>query len=227
MTALPSSSAHHPFPETASAINPSQDPSATIQPIANALHNPSQSTSSNSSHHHRPTSPIDDPLARDFPHIGKMCKEDLRDLLNDPDYFNAIFIRQPIVKDMLEKHESLISTNHALVERNLSLRPKLENLRDRVASSFNQTQQFISEFEILSKQQADLYQAFGESASRSRLLTALHESDKLAESLANQFAIEGLLEEEQFVKEFREERRKYHKRAWMANRWSEGAIRWD
>ncbi|WAR53144.1 hypothetical protein PtB15_2B575 [Puccinia triticina] len=156
-----------------------------------------------------------------------MSKEDLQDLLNDPEFFHAMLIRQPEVKRVVEDHQAAINRNQALAERNLSLRPKLEELRDQVTASFNQTQQTISQFNDLLKQQADLYQPYGESASRSRLLTALHESDKSTESLANQFVVQGLLEEDQFIKEFREERTKYHKRAWVANRWSEGNFRWN
>jgi len=170
---------------------------------------------------------IDDPLGRDFPEIGAMSKEDLQDMLNDPHFFHAMLIRQPEVKRLVEDHQVAINRNQALAEKNLSLRPKLEQLRDQVTASFNQTQQAMTQFNDLLKKQADLYQPFGESASRSRLLTALHESDKLSESIAHQFAVEGLLEEDQFIKEFREERTKYHKRAWVANSWSEGNFRWD
>ncbi|KAA1094752.1 hypothetical protein PGT21_029220 [Puccinia graminis f. sp. tritici] len=184
-----------------------------------------QETHNNKYQSTQPT--IDDQLSREFPEIGAMSKEDLQDLLNDPDFFHAMLIRQPELKRPIEDHQVAINRNQALAERNLSLRPKLEELRDQVTTSFNQTQQTISQFNDLLKQQADLYQPYGESASRSRLLTALHESDKLTESLANQFVVQGLLEEDQFIKEFREERTRYHKRAWVANRWSEGYFRWN
>ncbi|PLW20557.1 hypothetical protein PCANC_16720 [Puccinia coronata f. sp. avenae] len=170
---------------------------------------------------------IDDSLSREFPEIGAMSKEDLQDLLNDPDFFHAMLIRQAEVKRLVEEHQVAIERNQALAEKNLSLRPKLEELRDQVTSSFNQAQQAISKFNHLLQQQANLYQPYGESASRSRLLTALHESDKLSESLAHQFVVQGVLEEDQFIKEFRDERTKYHKRAWVANHWLEGNFRWN
>lgn len=170
---------------------------------------------------------IDDELSRVFPEIGNLSKEDLKDLFNDPDYFNAMFIRLPQVRSLIEHHQVAIDRNQTLADKNLSLQPKLENLRDQVTTSFNQTQQLISRSHELLKRQADLYQPFEGSASRSRLLTALHESDRLTESLSDQFVNKGLLEEDQFIKEFRDERTKYHKRAWVANRWSEGQFSWE
>ena len=54
-----------------------------------------------------------------------------------------------------------------LAEKNLSLRPKLEQLRDQVTASFNQTQQAMTQFNDLLKKQADLYQVSTEALLRS------------------------------------------------------------
>jgi hypothetical protein len=43
----------------------------------------------------------------------------------------------------------------------------------------------------------------------------LHQSDKLIKILANQFVIQGLrLEQDQLIKEFREEEKEYHQCTW-------------
>ncbi|KAH9461961.1 hypothetical protein MJO28_003279 [Puccinia striiformis f. sp. tritici] len=179
-------------------------------------------------HHHQTNQPaIDDQLSREFPEIGAMSKEDLQDLLNDPDFFHAIMIRQPEVQKCVEEHQVAINRNQALAEKNLLLKPRLEGLRDQVTCSFNETQEKIAEFNKLLKQQTELYQMYGETGSRTRLLTALHESDKLSESIAHQFVFEGTLDEDQFIREYRIERLKFYKRDWIANRWSDGKFRWN
>ncbi|KAG0147823.1 hypothetical protein CROQUDRAFT_90957 [Cronartium quercuum f. sp. fusiforme G11] len=170
---------------------------------------------------------INDPLSRDFPEIAEMSKEDLQDLLQDEDYFRAVFIGLPQVKELMENQQELIAANEAIAHKNLSLKDRLEQVREETAKAFNHTHSLITTFGELSKEQAELYQPFGEQAIRSRLLTALHESDRLTESLASEFAEEGSMEEDLFVKQYRESRTIFHRRALIAERWSEGKIRWD
>lgn len=162
------------------------------------------------------------------------------------------YLFSPRAADIALVDQSSLLHLFAFSEKNLSLRDQLERARDETANAFNHTNTLIHTFREFAKEQANFYQVshpqschqsivfhthlqhlvsgsqpLEEQASRARFLTAAHESDRLTESLASRFADEGSMEEDAFVKQYREERSRYHRRALVANRWSAGKIRWE
>lgn len=170
---------------------------------------------------------INDQLSEDFPEISKLSKEDLQDLLKDDEYFNSKFILLPEVKSLFENQAGLIAANEVIARKNLSLKDQLTKVRDETSLAFDHTHSLMKQFQDLTKEQNELYQPFGEQSNRSRLLTALHESNQLTENLSSEFVEEGLIEEDLFVKEFKEERIKFYKRSLIVDRWNQGMIKWD
>ncbi|EGG04365.1 uncharacterized protein MELLADRAFT_108521 [Melampsora larici-populina 98AG31] len=188
------------------------------------------------------TNVINDQLSEDFPEISKLSKEDLQDLLKDEEYFNSRFILLNEVKSLFENQSGLIAANEVIakfiqvyislieydvVEKNLSLKDQLTKVRDETSLAFDHTHSLMKQFQELTKEQNELYLPFGEQSNRSRLLTALHESNQLTENLSSEFVEEGLIEEDVFVKEFKEERIKFYKRSIIVDRWNQGKIKWD
>ncbi|CAH7669444.1 hypothetical protein PPACK8108_LOCUS4066 [Phakopsora pachyrhizi] len=196
--------------------------------LNNSLNLTNRSHNQQYTSHHSSSNQIDDQLSREFPEVGNLSKEDLQDLLSDPDYFQAIVTKIPEINNVLESHRGLITANQSLAENNLKLRPRLESMRDETILEFGRANELRRKFEELYNQQLELYSNFGETSSRSRLLTALHESERFSESLSNSFIDQTeRIEEETFVKQFREERIKFHKLNWVSELWSSGKLDWN
>lgn len=119
-----------------------------------------------------------DALARDFPTVSALSKEDLQDLLSDEAYFNAVFEGLPQVRRMREAQAEVIASNEALagkskpslsarstvctdelvcVEKNLAVRPQLEASRERTAASFANANAMKAKWADVEARQAELH----------------------------------------------------------------------
>ncbi|KAG1446518.1 hypothetical protein G6F56_009541 [Rhizopus delemar] len=99
-----------------------------------------------------------------------------------------------------------------LAHKNLSREEQLTNLRAEVASLDEKYKADKLEFDAKEKLQQEAFNRFSSSTVLTRLKASVYESEELSESVAQSF-LDGNLNNESFVKQFREFRKVYHLRA--------------
>ncbi|KAH8922188.1 hypothetical protein BT69DRAFT_1220613 [Atractiella rhizophila] len=168
---------------------------------------------------------INDQLFQHFPSLAQLSRDDLEDALRDPAYFDALFHSLPQVQSLVMQQESSLKSTIELAEHNNALRPALESLREETSKVFAEANNLRSRWEVLEKEQSELYRRFSLPSQLQRLRYATTQHDDLSESLANEF-LEGKLAEEDFVKQYREIRKVYWKRVMWSERMAEGKVVW-
>ncbi|KIO34586.1 hypothetical protein M407DRAFT_240448 [Tulasnella calospora MUT 4182] len=186
-------------------------------------------------------------LLQDFPELSKLSREDLEDLLADPTYFQATFFSLDKVKVLLKSQAELGTANEALAQRNLALQEELYRLRAETQAAFDDAKALQARWKEVDKEQKDAYSRLTPSFLLMRLRHATTAQDDLSENLASAFvhsqstgtstpagnlgsdsgATTGSgVDVDQFVKEFKEMRKQYHKRAIWSDRWASGKVSW-
>lgn len=154
-------------------------------------------------------------LFEKYPELKELSQEDLEDLLTDPQYFQAIFHSLPRVKELMQAQSELGMANQSIAENNLSLQPQLYALRAETQKAFDEAKALETRWKELEKEQKELYQRFSPGFLQMRLRHATSAQDDLSESVASAFIKSSPDESpnvDSFVKEFREVRKRYHKR---------------
>ncbi|GAA5896089.1 vacuolar protein sorting family 37 protein [Sporobolomyces salmoneus] len=176
--------------------------------------------------------PIQDALARDFPEVASLSREDMQQLLDDPDYFDAFFhtqIPQAVELDEAVSHQ--IQQNLELALKSQELKPALEDLRRETKELFDQALELQTRSHYLAEAQRETYRRFSQDAQLNRYRAATTLQDHLCESLLQslldgQFANSEQLDE-QFIKQYKEVRKVYHKRSMGLRKWEEGKVVWE
>ncbi|KAG6890608.1 hypothetical protein C0995_006584 [Termitomyces sp. Mi166 len=192
------------------------------------------------------------PLLAEFPELTHLSREDLEDLLTDPQYFQAIFHSLDRVKTLRQDHaelgmanESIASTScvyptsHDLIkatDNNLRLQESLYQLRSETQEAFNEAKTLEARWKEIEREQKEVYQRFSPQFLLMRLKHSTIAQDDASEALASAFINEqvqsgtstpnGGAGVDEFIKEFKELRKVYHKRAMWGERWSDGKIAW-
>ncbi|GAA6009644.1 hypothetical protein JCM11491_001044 [Sporobolomyces phaffii] len=189
-----------------------------------------------SSRHHRTDSqngaaPIQDALSRDFPEVASLSREDMQLLLEDPDYFTAFFhSRIPEAIELDQAVSQQIEQNLDLAQKSQDLKPELDELRRETRELFEQARQLEGRSHYLAEAQTDTFRKFSHDAQLNRYRAAATMQDHLCESmlqslLDGQFPAEAL--DEQFIKQYKEVRKVYHKRSIGLRKWEEGKVVWE
>ncbi|KAG7442956.1 uncharacterized protein BT62DRAFT_904407 [Guyanagaster necrorhizus] len=182
-------------------------------------------------------------LLRDFPELAHLSREDLEDLLTDHTYFQAVFHSLPRVKAMFQAQAELGMANEAIAKNNLALQDSLYALRSETKEAFDESKALEARWKELEKEQKDVYQRFTPQFLLMRLRHATTAQDDASESLASAFvqqqkpmpltsgASSGTgtpngRDIEDFVKEFKDLRKVYHKRVIWGDRWANGQVVW-
>ncbi|KAI0031061.1 hypothetical protein K488DRAFT_79283 [Vararia minispora EC-137] len=171
------------------------------------------------------------PLTRGFPSLSHLTREDVEDLLSDQAYFDAIFHSLPQVKDLYQAQAELGKANESIASDNLSLQSELYKLRSDTKVVFDEAKALEARWAELQREQRDLYQRYTPQFLLLRLRHATTAQDDLSEALASSFIRSGAQtngkDVDDFVREFRDARKVYHKRAMWGDRWTAGEVHWN
>jgi len=173
----------------------------------------------------------------DFPELADFSREDLEDLLNNQAYFQAVFHSLPQVKAMVQSQIELGMANEELARNNLALQNELYHLRGETKAAFDEAKTLEARWKGVEKEQREIYQRFTPQFLLLRLRHATTAQDDASETLASTFiqssppsgSSQGDTmgkDVDDFVKEFRELRKTYHKRVMWGDRWSAGKVVW-
>ncbi|KAI0697880.1 hypothetical protein BC835DRAFT_727006 [Cytidiella melzeri] len=171
-------------------------------------------------------------LLRDFPELSHLTREDIEDLLADPTYFQAIFHSLDRVKALYQSQAELGLANESIAKNNLALQDHLYQLRSETKQAFDDAKQLEERWKELEREQKEVYQRFTPQFLLLRLKHATTAQDEASESRASSFVQASPHQEtaqngkdvDDFVKEFREMRKVYHKRAIWGDRWTAGEV---
>ncbi|KAH0832046.1 hypothetical protein J3R83DRAFT_12953 [Lanmaoa asiatica] len=155
------------------------------------------------------------------------------DLLNDPAYFQAIFHSLSSVKSLYQSQTELGMANEAIAQTNLSLQDRLYQLRSETKDAFDQAKSLEARWKEVEREQKEVYQRFSPQFLHLRLRHATTDQDNASEALASSFVQSSsssgsndASDVDDFVKEFRELRKTYHKRVMWGERWTAGQVIW-
>ncbi|KAL8277999.1 hypothetical protein RQP46_009631 [Phenoliferia psychrophenolica] len=193
---------------------------STLQPPPPAHLFPPASTTQPAS---AASEPVNDALARDFPQIAQMSREDMTALLEDDAYFDAFFNTMPEALPMHQAVEQRMRSNIAIAQKNEALRPNLEALRTETANLFGEVNELKARWSHLEAAQADTQKRFSPGAQLNRLRSATSGQEHLSESLVSSF-LDGGMDEESFVKQYKDIRKVYHRRAVNLEKWEAGSV---
>ncbi|KAF4617798.1 hypothetical protein D9613_005980 [Agrocybe pediades] len=180
-------------------------------------------------------------LAKDFPELAHLSREDLEDLLSDPVYFQAVFHSLGFVKDLYKSQSELGMANEAIAKNNLALQQRLYDLRAETKDAFDEAKRLEARWKELEKEQKEVYQRFTPQFLLMRLRHSTTAQDEVSEAIASSFIQQvpnapstesgtGTpktgREIDDFINEFKESRKKYHKRALWGEKWAKGQVIW-
>ncbi|KAF8310564.1 hypothetical protein DL93DRAFT_2061938 [Clavulina sp. PMI_390] len=182
------------------------------------------------------SSTVESQLFAEYPELSNFPLEDLEDLLSDPAYFHAVFHSLPQVKGLFQAQSELGAANEAIAKRNLALQEELYKLRSETQAAFDDAKALQARQKELEREQKELYQRYSSSFLSLRLRHATTAQDDLSETLASSFVRSstssttstGSIDREvdDFVKEFKDIRKAYHKRAMWGEKWAHGSVQW-
>ncbi|ESK95763.1 williams-beuren syndrome critical region [Moniliophthora roreri MCA 2997] len=184
------------------------------------------------------SSDISTPFTNDFPELAHLSRQDLEDLLNDHTYFQAIFHSLPRVKAMYEAQADLGMANETIAKNNLSTQDSLYALRAETQAAFDEAKALEARWKDLEKEQRDIYQRFTPQFLLMRLRHSTTAQDDASEALASAFIHQQPSEPgsgtstpagkdiDEFIKEFKELRKVYHKRVMWGDQSSQGRVEW-
>ncbi|EJD46906.1 hypothetical protein AURDEDRAFT_136736 [Auricularia subglabra TFB-10046 SS5] len=176
------------------------------------------------------TSVPNDPLT-EFPSVAALPRDALDDLLNDPQYLQAIVHTLPQAQQIMRAQAELASANEVLAQRNMALQEPLNRLRQDTQAAFDDARALEARWRVLEREQRELYQRYSQGFLMMRLRHATTAQDEVSEAVATKF-VRGEGEEDlpadvdAFVKQFREQRTVYHKRAMYSERSAVGKVAW-
>ncbi|CCL99720.1 uncharacterized protein FIBRA_01742 [Fibroporia radiculosa] len=177
------------------------------------------------------------PLLADFPELAHLSRDDLQELLYDPVYFQAVFHTLNHVKSLYQAQAELGSANETIaIENNLALEESLYHLRSETQDAFNEARDLEARWKEIEKEQKEVYQRFTPQFLLMRLRHATTAQDDISEARAADFVQASSAEPvpistngrdiDDFVREFKELRKVYHKRVMWGERWAAGQVAW-
>ncbi|KZT09144.1 uncharacterized protein LAESUDRAFT_756789 [Laetiporus sulphureus 93-53] len=177
-----------------------------------------------------------DPLLAEFSELSHLSREDLEELLVDPVYFQAIFHSLNRVKALYQAQAELGSANETIAKNNLALQDALYTLRNDTQQAFDEAKSLEARWKEVEKEQKEVYQRFTPQFLLMRLRHATVAQDDISEARASEFVQASSAEPspvaanskdiDDFVREFKELRKVYHKRMMWGDRWAAGQVVW-
>ncbi|ETW81694.1 hypothetical protein HETIRDRAFT_318186 [Heterobasidion irregulare TC 32-1] len=175
-------------------------------------------------------------LLTEFPELSHLSREDLEDMLVDPAYFQAVFHTLTTVKELYRAQAELGLANESIAKQNLSVQDEVYRMRSETKDAFDEAKALEARWAELEREQKEVFQRFNPQFLLMRLRHATTAQDDLSEALASTFVRSSASEVpspstngkdvDDFVKEFRELRKTYHKRVMWGDRWAAGQVAW-
>jgi ESCRT-I complex subunit VPS37 len=117
------------------------------------------------------------------------------------------------------------------------LQQRLYALRSETKDAFDEAKRLETRWKEVEKEQKEVYQRFNPQFFLLRLRHSVTAQDEASEALASAFVqqaavrpTDGLLrvgqDVDEFIRDFKESRRTYHKRALWAEKWANGQVIW-
>ncbi|KAF9221675.1 hypothetical protein BS17DRAFT_785166 [Gyrodon lividus] len=155
-------------------------------------------------------------------------------MLNNPAYFQAVFHSVSCVKSLYQSQTELGLANEAIARGNISLQDRLYQLRSETNDAFDEAKSLEARWKEVEREQREVYQRFSPQFLLLRLRHATTDQDNASEALASSFVqasspssgSNDASDVDDFVKEFRELRKIYHKRVMWGDRWAAGQVVW-
>lgn len=169
---------------------------------------------------------IDDALARDYPQVARLPKDELQRLLEDEAYFDAYFGTS--LAQATAYHQAVqqkMQQNLQLAQQSEALKPQLDALREDTARSFHEAKDLQQQWSLLDQAQQEAYRRFSQPAQLARYRAATTTQEHLSDALVDAF-LNGDGDDESFVKQYREIRKVFHKREIGLQKWDEGKVVW-
>ncbi|OSX57254.1 hypothetical protein POSPLADRAFT_1157774 [Postia placenta MAD-698-R-SB12] len=176
------------------------------------------------------------PLLAELPELSHLSRDDLQELLVDPVYFQAVFHSLNQVEALYRAQAELGNANETIAKNNLALQESLYQLRSETEEAFNEARDLEAKWKEVEKEQKEVYQRFTPQFLLMRLRHATTAQDDTSEARAIEFVQASSVEPtiagmnsrniDDFVREFRELRKVYHKRVIWGDRWAAGQVAW-
>ncbi|KAG2177935.1 hypothetical protein INT43_003182 [Umbelopsis isabellina] len=144
--------------------------------------------------------------------IKSKTNEELEELLSNDAAFEMFFQQLERVQQLKTVQEELRSGNEALAKRNLGVKDDLVKLQEEVSALDAEWKEHWQRYQESDQQQQAAFNRFSTANIIARLRAAAMECDDLSESVAQSF-LDGSLDHDTFVKQFRDLRKVYHLRA--------------
>ncbi|KAK2463314.1 hypothetical protein APHAL10511_004625 [Amanita phalloides] len=180
-------------------------------------------------------------LLQEYPELARYSRQDLEEMMVDPVYFQAVFHSLERVKVLYEAQTDLSMANEAIARHNLELEDSLYTLRSETKEAFDEAKRLEARWKDLEKEQREVYQRFTPQFLQLRLRHSITAQDDKSESLASEFVHQqpntsllasgtgtpsNGLEIDEFMKEYKELRKVYHKRVIWSDKWANGQVDW-
>lgn len=147
-----------------------------------------------------------------FPELDGMSTDELQKLSVDEAAFVALFTSLPICQQLDEMQSKLVDDNVALAQRNMSLRPELDLLKQQLAETHQELGRRKAEYDGLVAQERELAMQFSQGAIERQLDAAEKEALRRANDLADRFSKGQDTDVHKFSSEFREASKLAHMR---------------
>ena len=144
--------------------------------------------------------------------LGRRSTDELQKLVGDEAAFVALFTSLPICQQLDEMQSKLADDNVALAQRNMSLRPELDLLKQRLAETHQELGRRKAEYDGLVAQERALAVQFSQGAIEQQLDAAEKEASRRANDLAHRFSKGQDTDVHHFSTKFREASKLAHMR---------------
>ncbi|KAI8144740.1 hypothetical protein BJV82DRAFT_512874 [Fennellomyces sp. T-0311] len=148
----------------------------------------------------------------EYASIANKSTEELEELVTDDVAFELFFNSFERIRSMKTVQEELRNGNENLAQKNLGKEDGVLKLRAEAKELDGEYRKLLTEYEDKEHEQHEAFNRFSSSTVLTRLKASVYESDELSESVAQSF-LDGNLDHDSFVKQFRELRKVYHLRA--------------
>ncbi|KAI9013769.1 hypothetical protein CLU79DRAFT_768662 [Phycomyces nitens] len=138
--------------------------------------------------------------------------EQAHELLTSDYAFDLFFHSLERVQNLKSFQGELRNGNESIAHKNLSRQDGLIMLRSEVEALDEEYNRLKADFDVKEQQQQEAFSRLAASTVLTRLKAGVYECDELSESVAQSF-LDGNLNHDEFVKQFREMRKVYHLRA--------------
>ncbi|KAL4712376.1 hypothetical protein ACJJTC_001537 [Scirpophaga incertulas] len=152
--------------------------------------------------------------------LDHLNSDELKEILNDDNKFDAILKDVKQVKDWDVEKEMIIASNRSLAEFNLTKEPELENLKEQVIIKSETGEQLCTHIQELLEEYKTKSAGISADTTLALLQTSAAETEEESDNIAQEF-LSGKIDAENFLEKFEPIRIKMHLRKFKAEKMQE------